>query len=88
MLHFKRHWDAQRGDQYSDWGTATYFFETDEAGDVKRQMEIYENGRVMKYDEAKPGDDFGGLAVHELDLQDFQPFLITEDEFTQAWNRP
>ena len=50
MKYFKRNWNETRGDQYDSWGKSVWFFETDNNGEVLRQIEVYDNGKVLKYD--------------------------------------
>ena len=85
MRYFKRHWEENRGDEYADWGAATYYFEVSSDGHPNRQMEVYENGKVLQYDKEHLGDSFGMLADQPLDLGEFASFEIKEDEFDSAW---
>lgn len=87
MPFYKRPWNEVRGDRYSDWGTAVYFFDTDAAGVVQRQLEVYQSGRRLRYDDSHPGDEYGGLAVHELDLDECRSFEITRRVFEEEWNQ-
>ncbi|UII25050.1 hypothetical protein LVD15_17265 [Fulvivirga maritima] len=84
--YFKRHWDETRGDDYDSWGTSDWWFETDETGEVIRQMEFYEAGPVLKYNELYPEDKYGGLSEVPLDLKEFKDFAITEQDFENQWN--
>lgn len=52
MRYYKRRWEQGRGDQFDVWGPADYFFEVDDGGVVLRQMEVYANGTVLRYDSA------------------------------------
>ena len=81
MRYFKRFWGETRGDQYSDWGTSTWYFETDNKGEVLRQIEVYSNGTVLKYDNNKREDSYGGLSVDALDMDEFAPFEILFHQF-------
>ena len=49
MLYFKREWKDTRGDKYDNWGTCTYYFETQDDGQPTRHIEVYKNGNVLKY---------------------------------------
>lgn len=86
MNYYRRPWDETRGDDYSDWGTSTWFFEIGEDGYPARQLELYENGKALAYDTAHADDEFGGLGDQPLDLQEFAPFEITKAQFEQAWS--
>ncbi len=86
MKYFKRNWDETRGDGFDNWGTSIWYFETDLSGLPTKQIEVYQNGRVMKYDQSKVEDEFGGLGYQELDLDEFSQFEISESEFKKVWN--
>jgi hypothetical protein len=86
MKYYKRNWDESRGDEFDDWGKSIWYFETDNSGLPTKQMEVYESGKKLKYDQRKLKDDFGGLGDQELDLDEFCEFEITELEFNKAWN--
>jgi hypothetical protein len=86
LLYFKRRWDETTGDPLTDdWGSSTFYFETDGTGEVIRQVIVYQNGKVLKYDEDNFEDDYGGLTDQPLDLQEFNEFKITPDEFDMSW---
>jgi hypothetical protein len=85
MNYYLRHWNECRGDENADWGTSAWYFEVDDMGNVVRQVEAYESGKVLKYDRTKPNDSYGGLAEQPLNLTEFQPYAISEDEFHDRW---
>ncbi|MDP4209589.1 MAG: hypothetical protein Q8928_12320 [Bacteroidota bacterium] len=85
-LYFKRRWEENRGDDFDDWGFSTWFFETDSNGLPLRQIECYDNGKVLKYDSNNQFDDYGQLGEHELDLIEFKEFEITKEIFENVWN--
>ncbi len=85
MRYFKRHWNETRGDQYESWGKSVWFLETDKTGEVLRQIEIYKNGKVLKYDRQNIEDKFGGLADQKLDLNEFEQYSIEQEEFESKW---
>ncbi|WP_299115464.1 hypothetical protein [uncultured Winogradskyella sp.] len=87
MKYYKRNWEDTRGDDFDDWGKSIWLFETDNHGKPVRQIEIYENGKVLKYNEDLTQDKYGGLGDQELDLDDFNKFKITEQEFINYWNQ-
>jgi len=87
-LYFKRFWDETTGDPLTqNWGTATYFFETNKSGEVLRQLEVYEKGQRLKYTLENLQDDYGGLSEVPLDLEEFKVFEITEDDFEDEWQQ-
>ena len=85
-FYFERHWDEPTGDPLTNaWGTATYYFETDNSGRVLRQIEVYQNGRKLKYDQDSSEDEYGRLADQPLDLQEFAECSIAKDKFETIW---
>ena len=86
MKYYKRNWEESRGDEFDNWGKSIWYFETDNSGLPIKQIEVYENGNVMKYDKIKSEDEFGRLGYKELDLDEFNEFKITELEFNKVWN--
>lgn len=85
MRYFKRKWNETRGDQYDNWGTSTFFIETDDSGYPSRQIEKYDNGIVLKYGDEKSEDEFGILGDQDLDLEEFGEFEISKTEFENEW---
>jgi hypothetical protein len=83
--YFKRPWEESRGDEYDSWGISVYFFETETDGSVLKQLQIYEDGHILKYDKFHIEDIYGMLATHQLDLNEFSTFAITQREFEEAW---
>ena len=69
----------------ADWGPCIYYFETDDSGEVIRQLEVYENGSRLKYDDINPTDDYGFLSDQPLNLAEFAPFSISEEQFEDEW---
>lgn len=87
MKYFKRHWDETRGDELDHRWTSIWYLEVLDDGNAIRQVEVYANGPVLKYDETNAEDEYGGLSDQPLDLEDFATFEIREDEFEAAWNK-
>jgi len=88
--YFRRQWDDVRGDDHRDWGPATYYFETDDALNASRQLEVYSGGRRLRYDLDHPEDEDGFLSFGPVFPDDEWPelFEITAREFETEWNRP
>ena len=86
MHYFKREWSETRGDSYNNWGTSIWYFEAEPDLCVTRQVEVYVNGQILRYDRQHLKDEYGGLAEKPLDADDFLPFTIERSEFEQAWN--
>jgi uncharacterized protein (DUF433 family) len=86
VKYFKREWNGTTGGELTDsWGTSTYYFETDDEGNVNRQLEIFQNGKVLKYDTEYIEDKFGGLSQVPLDFEDFDQYRIHAGEFDRLW---
>lgn len=85
--YFKRKWDETRGDEYSSWGTSTWYFELDINGYPIKQIELYENGNRLKYHPEKTFDDYGSLSDQAMDINEFQHFEIEKAEFDNEWKK-
>ena len=86
--YFKRQWEETTGDELTDtWGTSTYFVETDEQFNVIRQIQVFEKGQVLKYAIDNTVDEFGMLSDQQLDITEFEEFLIDEKEFSDIWDK-
>ena len=84
--YFKRHWDELTGDELTSlWGFSTYYFETDSNFNVVRQIQLFDNQKVLKYDQEYPDDKFGGLSDQPLDIEDFREYRIDQKEFEHVW---
>lgn len=85
LKYFKRYWDETTGnDLTNSWGTSYYYFETDDQLNVLRQLEVFENGQILKYDTEYLEDKLGGLSEVPLD-EEFEAFQIDKTEFEQIW---
>ena len=67
-------------------GDIDILFETDEDGEVLRQIEFYQNGQSLRYDQNHIDDEYGGLSKVPLDLNEFDDFKINKEEFEEAWS--
>lgn len=86
MHYFKRHWTETTGEELTDsWGQSTYYFETDSELCVVRQIQVFANGKVLKYDTTYIDDKFGGLSEMPLDADEFNEFRIDNIEFEELW---
>ena len=92
MNYYKRYWDETTGDELTNlWGTSTFYFETDSDNNVVRQIQLFENGKSLKYDAEHLDDNFGGLSDQPLDVEEFEEFKTTQSDFENIWqqtNRP
>ncbi len=86
LCYFKRFWDETTGDPLTtSWGTSTYYFETDLKGEVLRQIEAYQNGQILCYDQNNVEDEYGKLSNEPLELIGFDEFKIDKEEFEKVW---
>jgi hypothetical protein len=85
MKHYKRYWSEDRGDAYADWGSVTYYFEVGDDLFVTRQIEIYQNGFILKYDKNHLADEYGMLVDKPIDPGDFEPYAIPGEVFESIW---
>lgn len=91
MNYFKRPWDEGRGDEYSSWGTSTWYFEIREDWYVIRQIEAYADGTLLRYDDKHLADKYGALTEKPFEGQEREellPFAIGREEFEREWTRP
>ncbi|OEK00687.1 hypothetical protein BFP97_03820 [Roseivirga sp. 4D4] len=86
--YFKRNWQETRGDEFDSWGTSVWFFEVDDHNFPTRQIEVYQNGKRLRYDSKNPFDDYGQLSDQALDLEEFKELEIRQDQFQLEWEKP
>lgn len=89
MKHYRFNWDEFRGGEEDHWGKSLWYIEVDNEGWLTRQLEIYENGQVLKYDEDKIEDEYGMLGDQKMtkeELGEFGAKLISLEEFNLRWN--
>lgn len=86
--YFRRRWDDARSDEWSSWGPSWWLFETNEQGKVLRQLEVYEDGPALHYDDLNPKDRYGGRStVTSLwELEDWSEWEIDKETFEELWN--
>ena len=86
MNYYKRHWDETTGDDLTDsWGTSTYYFEIGADNYPTRQIQVFENGKALKYHDNYTDDNYGGLGDQPLDIEEFEEFKIDQSEFEKIW---
>ncbi|MEI5673179.1 MULTISPECIES: hypothetical protein [unclassified Nocardioides] len=84
---FMRRWSESRGDQFSSWGFATYYFEVDLDGWPTRQIEVYDKGAILRYGPDHPEDEFGQLGRARSDeVEDWSPWVTTAKDFEKVWS--
>ena len=86
--YFKKLWDESTGEELTDsWGKSTYYFETDENLNVVKQLQKFENGRILKYDEHLIEDELGFLSDQPLENEEFVDDEIQKNEFYNIWDK-
>jgi hypothetical protein len=86
---FRRRWDESRGDEFDDWGPATYLFEVDVDMWPTQQIEVYDFGPILRYGPEHVEDEHGGLGEVRLDeLEDWSEWEMSAIEFERVWHGP
>ena len=87
MRYYKRLWEEDHDQQPTrEWGHSTWYFEVDSEFFPVRQVILFENGNLLRYDQKHLHDRYGGLADQALDPLEFEPFGITSEEFELVWD--
>lgn len=87
MTYYKYRWDESRGDQFEDWGKSWLLIEVANDNYLNRQIEIYDNGKILKYSREKLTDEFGGLGDQKFNLNEFHGEECSSLEFESQWNQ-
>ncbi len=71
----------------ADWGDPTYWLEVNDCGDAERQLEVYPNGNVLRYDRDHPKDEYSELSIMVVDGDEewWAPWEISKEEFDAQW---
>ena len=83
--YYNRHFDEIRIENSESWGNCNYYFETNEAGEILRQIEVYQNGKRLKYSKILNEDEYGFLGDQPIDQLEFKDFAITQSNFEIQW---
>jgi hypothetical protein len=86
--YFEYRWEETSGGEFDDWGFSNWYLETDQELYPLRQIVVYDNGSVLKYDENHFIDEFGMLpdqSVTEEELKESNTLEISKDEFEDKW---
>ena len=84
-LYYKRYWNEDSGGFCADWGGSQFFFEVHRDGYVARQIQRFDNGKLLLYDECNDDDRFGGRSTVKLDPNEYESYLIDRAEFINNW---
>jgi hypothetical protein len=85
MNYFTQFWNENRDDKYADWGTSTWYFETDDSDEILKQITIYKSEKVLKYSEDNLIDEFGVLEDQKLTLEECDGKSISKEAFYALW---
>lgn len=83
--YFKYRWNETRGDKFDSWGFLTWYSEFDEELFPIRQIEVYDNGIVLKYSNEHLDDEFGMLGDQSLSGNLEDSLEISNKEFENIW---
>ena len=86
-LYYKRHFNESRIEKFETWGTCDYYLESNQKGEILRQIEVYENRKILKYSEELIEDQFGFLADQKIDLLEFEKLTINKKDFENQWGK-
>jgi hypothetical protein len=87
MKYFRYHWNESRGDEFSNWGNSIWLVEVGDDNYAVRQMEIYENGNILKYDSNHFEDNFGFLGDQKIENDENELEEISFTEFEKIWKQ-
>ena len=88
MRYLKKKWEETTGNELTDdWGVSIFYFETDDSLNVLKQIQIFENGNILKYDELNNENEFGAMADQSLEEEEFLDCEISKEEFYNIWNK-
>lgn len=86
--YFKKIWNESSGDDVTDsWGNSIFYFETEDNFEVIKQIQVFENGNILKYDEQNYEDEYGFLADQPLEIEDFEEEEISKINFYEIWDK-
>ncbi len=88
MNYFKSIWNEKVAEE--EWGNSIWFFEIRADGYPNRQIEVYENGIRLKYDNEHSNDKFGQLGDQSMDENSNENWgdNISANEFESEWKKP
>ena len=87
MNYYKYKWNKKTGEDLTGtWGTSTYYYEVEIEGYVARQIEVFENGHVLKYDSDFKEDKYGFLTDQPIGNSEITVLeKISEEDFNNIW---
>jgi len=58
----------------------------DDDGNAKRQIEAYNSGVILRYDEHHSEDEYGGLSQVTFEPGEPECLVLSQSEFEEAWH--
>ena len=83
--YYKRYWGEDSGGLCAGWGGSHFYFEVHADGNVARQIQHFDNGSLLLYDECNDDDRFGSRSTVALDAYEYGPYAIDRTEFIANW---
>ena len=80
MNYFKQFWDEEREDEYANWGTSTWYFETNESDEISKQITVYNNNKVLKYSDKNIKDLNTEKETMNNDNKNFKIFFLIKGD--------
>lgn len=88
MRYYRHRSNETLGGKYDHWGLCTALYEIGDNGYPTRQLESYDIGIALKYDQTHPKDKYGWLEDVALDhdkLLDLGAEEISAEWFEKCW---
>jgi hypothetical protein len=91
MFHFKAPGRVMRESDAADWGRFSWYIEVADDQFATRQVDLFENGNILRYDRSHRRDRFGFLLALRFSRKPkwAKSFpgseLISETEFERVW---
>jgi hypothetical protein len=85
LRYFEFHWNENDVGPSGTWGSSEWFVETDDEKNIVRQITVFSNGNVLKYDLDHREDEFGSLGDQPVQLQNGVSEM-PEDDFEFKWS--
>jgi hypothetical protein len=85
LRYFEFHWNENNVGPSGTWGSSEWFVETDDEKNIVRQITVFDNGYVLKYDSDHNADEFGSLGDQRVQIE-HGVVEMSADEFESKWN--
>lgn len=85
MKYYKIKWNDTRGDEYDNWGKSNWYLELDYENYPMRQIEVYDNGKRLKYHSEMNNDAFGKLGDQPIEINEVNGIELSLSEFERQW---